>query len=216
MTDYHCSKQKDPRSGAAVETERLLYHGSAVPGVTELLPLSVLHGSGGKVVYLSPCIPYTLLYIWDAEKTQYSRKWVTGWVKDGIAYYEEQFPGQLKAFYEGVRGYVYGVLKNGDVQLLPDREDLFYSGTPIRVYRVTEIPDVYQALLEYERAGKLRVLRFENASEEKQAELTDRIAAYITENSLWKQDSEESRFMKRYFVQGWEKAKNKLISVQEI
>jgi len=192
MTDYLFASQQ-------------LYHGSAVPDLKELCPLSVLHGSAEKVVYLSSSIPYTLLYIWDAEKTQYSNKWITGWVKDGIAYYEEQFSGQLKAFYAGVRGYVYSVLKSGDVQMLPHREDLFYSRNPIRVYRVTQIPDVYQALLEYECAGKFRVLRFEDASGEKQAELTDRIAAYIIQNNLPEQDSEESRFMKQYFAQAWKK-----------
>jgi len=188
-----------------VEAERQLYHGSAVPALTELRPLSALHGSDEKVVYLSSSIPYTLLYIWDGEKTQCSRKWVTGWVEDGIAYYEEQFSGQLKAFYAGVRGYVYSALKSGDVRSLPHREDLFYSRKPIRVQSVTEIPDVYQALLEYERAGKFCVLRYEDASEEKQAELTDRIATYIIQNNLLEQDSEESRFMKRYFARAWEK-----------
>ncbi len=200
MTDHLCAPTES-------EERRQLYHGSAVPALKELLPLSVLHGSGEKVVYLSSSIPYTLLYIWDAEKTQYSTKWVTGWVKDGIAYYEEQFPGQLQAFYEGIRGYVYCVLKSGDVQSLPQREDLFYRGNPIRVYRATEIPDVYQALLEYERAGKFHVFRYENASEEKRAELTNRIATYIIENNLPERDSEEARFMKRYFARAWEKAK---------
>lgn len=203
MTDYPCARQQ-------------LYHGSAVPDLTELRPLSVLHGSDERVVYLSSCIPYTLLYIWDGEKTQYSQKWVTGWVKDGIAYYEEQFPGQLKAFYAGVRGYVYSVLKSGDVLSLPHRENLFYSINPIHVFHVAEIADVYQALLEYERAGKFRVLRFEDASKEKQTELTDRIATYILQNNLPEQDSEESRFMKRYFARAWEKAKKKLHSIQEI
>ncbi len=199
MTDYPCVPTETGE-------QRLLYHGSAIPALTELLPFSVLHGSGEKVVYLSDSIPYTLLYIWDTEKTQYSQKWVTGWIKAGAAYYEEQFPGQLKAFYEGVRGYVYSVLKSGDVQSLPYRENLFYSRNPISVYRVTEIPDVYQALLEYERAGQFRVLRFENASEEKRTELTNRIATYIAENNLPEQDSEKARFMKRYYARAWEKA----------
>lgn len=205
MTDYPCTRQRYPESWAIVEAEQQIYHGSAVPALTELLPLSALHGSDEKVVYLSSSVPYTLLYIWDAEKTQYSYKWVTGWVKDGIAYYEEQFPGQLKAFYEGVRGYVYSVLKSGDVLSLPHREDLFYSRNPVRVQNATEIPDVYQALLEYERTGKFCLLRFEDASEEKQVELTDRIATYIIQNNLTEQDSEESRFIKRYFARAWEK-----------
>lgn len=78
---------------------------------------------------------------------QSSQKWVTGWLKDGVAYYEEQFPGQLKAFYEGVHGYVYSVLRGDEIQSVPQRDDLFYSNTPLNVHCVTEIPDVYQELL---------------------------------------------------------------------
>lgn len=200
-----------PESWAMVEAEenKLLYHGSALPSLTELQPLSQLHNSDQKAVYLSSCIPYVLLYIWDAEKTQSSQKWVTGWLKDGVAYYEEQFPGQLKAFYEGVHGYVYSVLRGDEIQSVPQREDLFYSNTPLNVHCVTEIPDVYQELLLYEREGLFHVFRFEDAAAEKQEELIDRIATYIAKDKLIEQDGEQSHFMQRYFVQAWEKAKAK-------
>ena len=184
----------------------IYYHGSAVANLTELQPLSKLHQSEEQVVYHSSNLPNVLFYIWDAEKTGSSRKWVTGWLRDGVAYYEEQFPGQLKAFYEGVRGYVYSVLPDDKVQPMPQREDLFYSCDPVKVYRTQEIPDVYQALLQYEREGKFLLLRFEDASPEKQADLIDRIATYIHESKLAEQDNEHSRFMRKYFKDAWKKA----------
>lgn len=189
--------------------QSFLYHGSVVPALTELLPFSTLHQSNQKVVYLSPSIAYAILYIWDCEKTQYPAKWVTGWLKDGIAYYEEQFPNQLKSFYEGVHGYVYSALRSGDMESVREREEMYYSKNPVKVYGITEIPDVYQALLAHERAGRFRVLRYEEAPLEKQAELTERIASYITENNLLYGNDAQSRFLKRYFVQAWEKAKEK-------
>lgn len=182
------------------------YHGSVVADLTELQQLSKLHQSEERVVYLSSNLPYVLFYVWDTEKTGSSRKWVTAWLKDGVAYYEEQFPGQLKAFYEGVRGYVYSILPDDRVQPMPQREDLFCSSTPIKVYRTQEIPDVYQALLQYECEGKFKLLRFEDASPEKQEELIYRIATYIRESKLSEQDSEHSRFMKKYFKDAWKKA----------
>ena len=182
------------------------YHGSAVADLVELQPLSKLHQSEDRVVYLSSNLPYVLFYIWDTEKTGSSRKWVTGWMKDGIAFYEEQFPGQLKVFYNGVRGYVYSVLPDDSVQKMPQREALFYSRDPVRVYRTQEIPDVYQALLQYEREGKFKLLRFEDATPEKQEELIDRIATYISESKLTEQDTEHSRFMRKYFKDAWRKA----------
>ena len=184
----------------------IYYHGSAVANLAELQPLSKLHQSEEQVVYLSSHLPYVLFYIWDTEKTGSSRKWVTAWLKDGVAYYEEQFPGQLKAFYEGVRGYVYSVLPSDSIQSMPQREDLFYSTEPVKVYHTQEIPDVYQMLLQYEREGKFKLLRFEVASPEKQAELIDRIATYIRESNLLEQDNEHSRFIRKYFVDAWRNA----------
>lgn len=206
LADYY--REHYPESWAIVEAEEknLLYHGSAVPDLTELRPLSKLHDADRRVVYLSSSVPYALLYIWDAEKMQCAEKWVTGWLRNGVTYYEEQFPGQLKAFYAGVRGYVYSALRRGDMQPVRKREDMFCCDAPVSVYRVTEIPDVYEALLRYEEQGLFRVFRFEEASAEKQAELVDRIAADIAEENLLGQDSEKARFMKRYFVRAWEKA----------
>ena len=206
MADYY--REHYPESWAIVDAEEkaLLYHVSAIPAVSKLQPLSLLHNSNQKVVYLSSNIPYVLFYIWDAEKTKYSKKWVTGWLKDGIAYYEEQFPGQLKAFYTGVRGYIYSTLRNENMEFVQQREDMLYSSAPVSVYRTKEIPDVYQELMRYEREGLFRVYRFEEAPPEKQAELIDRIASYIKMNGLHKQDNEQARFMKRYFVHAWQKA----------
>lgn len=184
----------------------IYYHGSAVANLTELQPLSKLHQSEEQVVYLSSTLPYVLFYIWDTAKTGSSRKWVTGWLKDGIAYYEEQFPGQLKAFYEGVRGSVYSVLPGDSIQSMPQREDLFFSTESIKVYRTQEIPDVYQALLQYECDGKFKLLRFEDAAPEKQEELIDRITTYIRGNKLIEQNTEHSRFMQKYFEDAWKRA----------
>ena len=197
-----------PESWAIVEDEekRILFHGSAVANLTELQPLSKLHQSEERVVYLSSGLPYVLFYIWDTAKTGSSRKWVTGWLKDGVAYYEEQFPGQLRAFYEGVHGYIYSILPSESIQPMLQREGLFFSGESVKVYRTQEIPDVYQALLQYEREGRFKLLRFKDAAPAKQEELTDRIATYIRENKLTEQDSEHSRFMQKYFVNAWRKA----------
>lgn len=184
----------------------IYYHGSAIANLTELQPFSRLHQSEEQVIYLSSGLPYVLFYIWDAEKTGSSRKWVTGWLKDGVAYYEEQFPGQLRAFYEGAHGYIYSILPSESIQPMPQREGLFFSGESVKVYRTQEIPDVYQALLQYEHEGKFKLLRFEDAAPAKQEELIARIASYIRENKLTEQDSEHSRFMQKYFVDAWRRA----------
>lgn len=67
-------------------------HGTNVPGISVLKAQSGLHGSENKVVYLTDSVPYALFSSGDAAKHGCRDKHVTGWIKDGIAYYEEHFP----------------------------------------------------------------------------------------------------------------------------
>lgn len=85
-----------------------LYHGSHIPDIEKLNATSLFHGtSDTKVVYLTDSYPYSLFYILDADHNIKQGKHVTSWIKDGIVYFEEQFPNQLLEFYKGVSGYVY-------------------------------------------------------------------------------------------------------------
>lgn len=78
----------------------ILYHGSAVPDIQIIKVTSKLHGTDDtKVLYLTDNLPYSLFYIWDATHNIKTGKHITAWIKDGIVYYEEQFKGQLEAFY---------------------------------------------------------------------------------------------------------------------
>jgi hypothetical protein len=95
---------------------KYLYHGSYVSGIQELKANSKLHDTEQNVVYLTDNIPYALFYIWDAEYNGMPGKYVTGWLKDGIAYYEEQFPEQLKTLYQGVCGYLYHIAMTSNFQ----------------------------------------------------------------------------------------------------
>lgn len=69
------------------DDRKFLYHGSVSADITELKANSPLHGSDKKVVYLTDNIPYALFYIWDGGHNNYTRKFVTGWIKNKIAYY---------------------------------------------------------------------------------------------------------------------------------
>ena len=210
--EWNPEKPNGPARSAvtAQPAERLLYHGSAVRGLTVLEPRSVLHGaSGEKVVYLSGSIPYALLYIWDGVKNHSPEKWVTGGIRDGGAFCEEQFPDQLRTFYGGVCGLVYGVQQGKWTRPVCNREQMYYSEEPVPVCRATEVTDVYRELLHWEEEGAFRVLRFTEASPERQAELTNRIADYILQNGLLHSGSRQARFLERYFQRAWEKAGEK-------
>lgn len=183
-----------------------LYHGSVYSGITELEAHSKLHNTDKKVVYLTDNIPYALYYIWDEEHNGYSRKHVTGWIKNGVAYYEEQFPDQLKTFYKGVSGYLYCIFKNSDIQSVENRECMYYSLENTVVAKVDYIPDVYEELLKYEASGKFKVLRYNEQSEKRQDELIDLITTGIVKSNFLKDNEAKAQFMRKYFVKAWEKA----------
>ena len=185
-----------------------LYHGSSVADITFLEPRSKLHGSQNeKVVYLSGSIPYALVYIWDSQKTNYSRKHVTCALKEGIVHYEEMFPDQLKAFYENVSGYLYCAEQTDNMKRMPEtHEDMFYSTTPVKIEKAIFIPDVYKEILRYEEEGLFRIFRFNDATKEAQDERIDRTPKWIGMCNLLEADNEQAHFMKYYCRQAWELA----------
>ena len=203
MADY--IRAHYPESWAIVEAEEghLYYHGTAVPGLPHLEPRSMRDGE--PVLYLSGSSIYSLLYIWDAKKTGRAEKWVTGWLRDGVTHYEEQFPDQLRAFYSGVRGWVYCVDPTG-AEPVPDRECMALVWERVPVQKVIEVEDVYALLMEQVASGRFRLLRFEDRTVEEQRELTERIAGYIRQRGLTSRDDAESSFFRRYFSRAWEEA----------
>lgn len=183
-----------------------LYHGSDYSGIKELEARSKLHNSEKKVLYLTDNIPYALYYIWDEEHNGYSGKHVTGWIKNGVAYYEEQFPDQLKTFYKGVSGYLYCISKNSDIQSVEDRECMYYSLENTVVAKVDYILDVYEELLKYESLGKFKVLRYNEQSKKRQNELIGFVSTVIVKSEFFKDNESKAKFMKKHFVRAWEKA----------
>lgn len=183
-----------------------LYHGSDYSGIKELEARSKLHNSEKKVLYLTDNIPYALYYIWDEEHNGYSGKHVTGWIKNGVAYYEEQFPDQLKTFYKGVSGYLYCISKNSDIQSVEDRKCMYYSLENTVVAKVDYILDVYEELLKYESLGKFKVLRYNEQSKKRQNELIGFVSTVIVKSEFFKDNESKAKFMKKHFVRAWEKA----------
>lgn len=187
-----------------------LYHGSITSNIKQINPISKLHNSDKKVVYLTDNIPYALFYIWDKEHNHKEGKHVTAWIKDDTAYYEEQFPDQLKTFYKDVSGYLYSVPFNSDIKNVENRECLYYSSENITVESCEYIPDVYNELLKYEAKGQLKIRRYNEQSEQRQNELIDLIAEAIVKFD-YINDKAESEFYKRYFAKAWERAIKKSV-----
>lgn len=157
-------------------------------------------------MYLTNSMPYALFYLWDERHTGCAEKHVTGWTQKGGAYYMEQFPDQLEAFYCGASGYLYTFSAPADVRRMEKRDGIFYSEKSVEVAQALYIPDVYHALLREETAGTLRVLRYREQSPQRQEELTDLIADMIASNNFFCDDNTRAAFMKRFFTRAWNRA----------
>lgn len=182
------------------------YHGSILSNITELKALSLLHNENKKVVYLTDNIPYALFYIWDGKHNNYDRKFVTGWIKNGITYYEELFPMQLETFYKGVSGYLYCIKKLSNILPVNMNESMYYSEENISIDRTVYIPDIYSELIKYEALGEFRLLRFNEQPLEKQNELIDKSTDIIMKYDFFKNDELKQKFYKKFFWTAWKRA----------
>lgn len=178
-----------------------LYPGSSTPDITALEAHSRLHGTDKQVVYLTDSIPYALFYIWDSAHNGLRAKYVTGGFRGGQAFYEEQFPDQLRTLYEGVSGWLYRIPFTADAHPVDGREGLFYREGGTHVGDAVFIPDVYAELLRYEAAKELHILRYSNHTDERKAELTAMLAEGIRRNGYFEHDPEQKAFMQRHFPQ---------------
>ncbi len=183
-----------------------LYHGSIVPNLTCLKPVSKLHnGLSDAVVYLTANRAYALFYIWDANHNIRTNKWVTCAIKNGVCTYYEQFPDQLKAFYDGVKGYLYSVENRGFEKAA--EEDMYVSKSAVSMEKCEIIDHVYEEILRMESAGKLEILRYQSLSTEEQNRIVDMMVEYIEKKHLLlSPSSEEAIFISTYYKEAWEKA----------
>ena len=185
-----------------------LFHGSFASGIETVHANSKLHGTEDTtVVYLTANPAYALFYIWDAAHNKRSGKYVTCFIKNGKVYYEEQFPGQLKAFYQGVSGYLYCIEHTKDFARVEGWEDMWYSENDAEIAEVRFIPDVYEELMKYEREGKFEVISYEKVAPERIQDLYNYMARKLVNNGIVKQpDCEEAVFYQAYFEPVWRMA----------
>ena len=115
--------------------------------------------------------------------------------------YTEYYPDALRDIYGGKIGYIYHSRCAVELSL--------ENPTPIGCALVSRKPvlvDVHEALLEYERAGKLIVRRYETLSEKQKAFAEKMLLEEIHKHKLKEKDCDYSRFLMKRFAQIWEKA----------
>lgn len=137
-----------------------LFHGSATGGITQLRPFVSNHGKA--YVYLCDSEALATLYAHNALPRP--NGWFPYWFnKDGQLGYDEYFPGQLEAFYQGQSGYVYTA--EAELPRLDKMPWVHLSESPVDVAACRYIPDLLEELLSLEARGRLIIRRHETLPE---------------------------------------------------
>lgn len=188
-----------------------LFHGSVIANIHTIKAESTLHGTDNtKVVYLTDNLPYSLFYIWDSSHNLKRSKHVTAWINDGIVFYEEQFEGQLEAFYKGVSGYVYSVEGNKHFKPVDDRESMWFSEIDSTVFETIYISDIYSEIMKYANEGKVKIINFAEVPKERITDLYNIITQRIVKSGLLNNtDSADAKFYQTFFSKAWNDALKK-------
>lgn len=138
----------------------VLYHGSSVPGIKELRPIS--YGEGDALTYLTHSRVLAAIYAHNpmTRPNGYFTYWFD---RDGRLYYDEYFENQTEILYSGQRGFVYEC--DGEFPQMEKMPWVYLSKTPVPVKKCEEIPDIYKQLLSYEVEGSLTIRRWSDASQ---------------------------------------------------
>ena len=148
------------------------YHASPINNITILEPRISNHGV--PLVYLSKKRENVLVYLSNAVEKycketgfEHEGKWSKwgpyGFDKNGIFQLEEYYPNALEETYKGVAGYIYTAKDITDSGYCIGIPNAGTSNIPVLVCSCEYVPDAYEAILEAERNGLIRILRYEDA-----------------------------------------------------
>lgn len=134
-----------------------LYHVSPTAGLTVLKPSVTKFFGKPRQVCLTALKPMALLY--GVRHFEYTY----GYTREGKLYYEEYFPDALEELYRGKRASLYRCAwrEGMETTRIPNE---YVSAAEVPVEEETPIPDVLEALLEQERLGALRIVRWPEVS----------------------------------------------------
>lgn len=170
----------------------MYYHASPVEGITELEPRTSNHKI--PLVYFSKKRENVLVYLSNAVE-KYCRetnfphdgiwqKWAAyGFDKDGRQRIEEYYPGALEKTYKGVSGYIYTVEQIDEYDFELQIPDAAVSSAPVKVLDAEYVPDAYLAILDAEKNGLVRILRYEEMTEKHRAWLKETIKKEYEESA---------------------------------
>lgn len=173
-----------------------LYHASPTAGLTVLKPSVTAYFGKPRQVCLAALKPMALLY--GIKHFEYTY----GYTRDGDLYYEEYFPGALEELYRGKGASLYRCSWREGMEKTQIPNE-YVSAAEVPVEEEILVPDVYEALLEEERLGTIRIVRWPEVSEEARDRVRRMAMREILEAGLLGQDSPRACYMREKYPESW-------------
>lgn len=149
----------------------MYYHASPVSGIRVLNPETSNHNV--PLVYLSRKRENVLVYLSNAVEKYCKEagflhngkwhKWATyGFDQQGIPVIDEYYPNALEETYKGVSGYIYSVDSICGVDAGINICNAVVSEKPVVVTGCEFIEDAYNEIIKAEKAGRIKIRRYED------------------------------------------------------
>lgn len=170
------------------------YHCSPVSGLTELVPGKPRSFDKPARVYMTTMLPMAMMYgIRNYEYTY-------GYTKEKEIYLEEYFPDALE-LYRGKSASLYICAPTQTEQTQIPNEAVCETTVP--VVQEIPVPDVLEALLEQERLGNLRIIRYRELSQRKLDWIRKVQADIIREKGLTETTGEMADYYRTHYPESW-------------
>lgn len=149
-----------------------------------------------RQVCLTALKPMALLY--GVKHFEYTY----GYTGEKELYYEEYFPGALEELYRGKPASLYRCIwrEGMETTRIPNE---YVSADEVPVEEEIPIPDVYEALLEEERLGTMRFVRWADVPEKRRRWIVKAEMEVILENKLLGKDTAMARYMREKYPESW-------------
>lgn len=174
----------------------ILYHCSPTAGLKELRPSVTKYFGKPRQVCLTASLPMALFY--GVRHFEYTY----GYTREKAIYYEEYFPNALETIYRGRSASLYRCARREDMETTQIPNE-YVTAQPVPVLEEIRIDDVCEALLEQERLGALRIVRWEALPEKVRAWVLQAEKDTIVERGLLHEDTPFAQYMREIYPESW-------------
>lgn len=179
-----------------------LYHVSPTAGLKVLRPSVTEYFGKPRQVCLTALKPMALLY--GIRHFEYTY----GYTGAGELYYEEYFPNALEELYRGKAASLYRCVWQAGMETTQIPNE-YVSAAEVPVEEEAPIPDVCAALLEQERQGTIRIVRWQSLPEKRRQWIMNAELEAILEHELLGKDTAMARYMREKYPESWAMALEK-------